>query len=292
MKDIKGYNALVTGGTSGMGWEYCQQLAAKGCNILMVSIQQEQLEKLPKELTEKYGVKAWGLYMDLSKDSAAREVWDYCQEQHIEIDILINNAGMFFFHELDPETQGKANTMLQLHAITPTRLVMLFGEAMKVLDERIAAQPDELRWRYMKITALSAYEKESPDMAAAELRQLISRDASARPAWTLDGEPAGTDIFQQGVGEYCAQFFETGSAGSYEYFREISELMSKRFPKNPVFIDNIGSYWLVAKNNDKQAVKFYKKALKIDPSDAAATRNLQIIERRQAAAKAKSKGKK
>ncbi len=131
MKDIKGYNALVTGGTSGMGWEYCQQLAAKGCNILMVSNQQEQLEKLPKELTEKYGVKSWGLYMDLAKETAAREVWDYCQEQKIEIDILINNAGMFFFHELDPETQGKAITMLQLHIMTPTRLVMLFGEAMK-----------------------------------------------------------------------------------------------------------------------------------------------------------------
>ena len=28
MTDIKGYNALVTGGTSGMGWEYCRQLAA------------------------------------------------------------------------------------------------------------------------------------------------------------------------------------------------------------------------------------------------------------------------
>ena len=64
-----------------MGWEYCQQLAAKGCNILMVSIQKEQLESMPKELEEKYGVKAWGLYMDLSKDTAAREVWDYCQEQ-------------------------------------------------------------------------------------------------------------------------------------------------------------------------------------------------------------------
>lgn len=131
MKDIRGYNALVTGGTSGMGWEYCQQLAAKGCNILMVSIQKEQLETMPKELEEKYGVKAWGLYMDLSKDSAAREVWDYCQEQKLDIDILINNAGMFFFHETDPETQGKANTMMQLHMITPTRLVMLFGEAMK-----------------------------------------------------------------------------------------------------------------------------------------------------------------
>ena len=39
-----------------MGWEYCQQLAAKGCNILMVSIQKEQLETMPKELEEKYKV--------------------------------------------------------------------------------------------------------------------------------------------------------------------------------------------------------------------------------------------
>ena len=80
-----------------------------------------------------------------------------------------------------------------------------------------------------------------------------------------------------------------GTDAGYEYFREISELMTKRFPRNPVFIDNIGSYWLVAKNNEKQAVKFYKKALKIDPQDEAATRNLKIIERRQAQAKGKKK---
>ena len=43
----------------------------------------------------------------------------------------------------------------------------LFGEAMKILDAQIAAHPDELRWQYMRITALAAYEKESPDMAAA-----------------------------------------------------------------------------------------------------------------------------
>ncbi len=131
MEKIKGYNALVTGGTSGMGWEYCRQLAAMGCNILMVSIQNELLETLPKTLSADYGVKAWGLYMDLSKESAANEIWDYCQQQNLNIDILVNNAGMFFFHELDAATQGKALTMIQLHIMTPTRLVMLFGEAMK-----------------------------------------------------------------------------------------------------------------------------------------------------------------
>lgn len=160
-----------------------------------------------------------------------------------------------------------------------------FGEAVKVLDAQIATHPTELRWRYLKITALLAYEKESPDMAAAELKALIERNASAHPAWTLDGESADDELFQQGVSEYCSSLFQLGTDAGYEFFREISERMNKLYPKNPVFIDNIGSWWQVVKGNDKQAVKYYKKALKLDPDDYAAKRNLQIIERKQAAAK-------
>ena len=132
MKNIKGYNALVTGGTSGMGLEYCRQLAAMGCNVLMVSIQKELLETLPGELEAQYGGKAWGLYIDLARREAADEVWDYCRQKELNIDILVNNAGMFFFDELNAKTRNKALTMLQLHVNTPTRLMMLFGEAMKV----------------------------------------------------------------------------------------------------------------------------------------------------------------
>lgn len=114
-----------------MGWEYCRQLAAKGCNILMVSIQKELLETLPQKLTEQYGVQSWGLYMDLAQESAADEVWHFCQERQLQIDILVNNAGMFFFHEIDAATHEKALAMMRLHIFTATRLVMLFGEAMK-----------------------------------------------------------------------------------------------------------------------------------------------------------------
>ena len=121
----------MTGGTSGMGWEYCRQLAAKGCNVLMVSVQHELLATLPQALSAEYGVRAWGLYMDLAREAAAGEVWDYCRQQGLDIDILVNNAGMFFFHELDTDTQDKALAMLQLHVDTPTRLMILFGEAMK-----------------------------------------------------------------------------------------------------------------------------------------------------------------
>ncbi|MCR5821520.1 MAG: SDR family NAD(P)-dependent oxidoreductase [Bacteroidales bacterium] len=131
MKDIRGYNALVTGGTSGMGWEYCRQLAAMGCNVLMVSNQTELLATLPGRLAAEYGVTAWGLDADLALESAADEVWEFCRQQQLEIDILVNNAGMFFFHELDSATHDRALAMLRLHVVTPTRLTMLFGEAMK-----------------------------------------------------------------------------------------------------------------------------------------------------------------
>ena len=162
-----------------------------------------------------------------------------------------------------------------------------YSEAIKVLDRQIGLRPDELRFYLLKITALNAYEKESPDMAAAELKALIERQASARPAWTLDGEPADLEVFQQAVGEFCYDFFRTGTPAGYEYFREVSERMNKLFPKNPVFLDNLGSYQLVVKENDKQAAKYYKKALKLDPDDYAATTNLQIIEKKKAAAKKK-----
>ena len=160
-----------------------------------------------------------------------------------------------------------------------------FAEAMKVLDRQIALRPDELRFHFLKVSALAAYEKESPDMAAAELKSLIERQASARPVWTLDGEPADAEVFQQGVGEYCYDFYQIATPSGYEYFREVSERMNKLFPKNPVFLDNLGSYELVVKGNDKQAAKYYKKALKLDPDDYAATSNLQIIERKKAQAK-------
>ena len=163
----------------------------------------------------------------------------------------------------------------------------LFGEAMKVVDAQIAAQPNELRWQYLKITALLAYEKESPDMTAAALKALIERNAKSHPAWTMAGEPADEELFQQGVAEYCASLFQIGNTGAYDYFREISERMNKLYPKNPVFLDNIGSWWRAAKGNDKQAAKYYQKALKLDPNDYAATQNLRLIEKKKAKGKKK-----
>lgn len=123
--------ALVTGATSGMGLEYCHQLAAKGHDLIMVSNQQEQLDTLPAQLSQKYGIRAIGRYQNLATDTAAQELYDWCSGENMQVEILINNAGMYFFHELTPDYYAKAETLFKLHTITPTRLCLLFGNDMK-----------------------------------------------------------------------------------------------------------------------------------------------------------------
>lgn len=123
--------ALVTGGSSGMGLEYARQLAAKGYDLLLVSNQQEELDKAASALSKAYQVDVIGHFQDLATETAAEDLYKYCQDQNLHIDVLINNAGMFFFEELTTENEAKALTMVRLHIFTPTRLCILFGEDMK-----------------------------------------------------------------------------------------------------------------------------------------------------------------
>lgn len=123
--------ALITGGSSGMGLEYAKQLAAKGYDLLLVSNQQEEMAKAVEELSESFGVNVIGHFQDLAMENAAEELFAFCRAENLQIDILINNAGMFFFEELSPENEAKALAMMQLHMFTPTKLCVLFGEEMK-----------------------------------------------------------------------------------------------------------------------------------------------------------------
>lgn len=114
-----------------MGKIYAERLAEARYDLLLVSNQETELQQVAEELQSRFHVTVIPHYQDLSTNTAADELFAFCQEQSIEIEILINNAGMFFFEELTPENEGKAMKMLQLHIFTPTRLCLLFGESMK-----------------------------------------------------------------------------------------------------------------------------------------------------------------
>jgi len=69
---------------------------------------------------------------DLARSEAADDLFAWCtQELGLVPDVLVNNAGMFFFKELHSEDLDRVQAMVELHVVTVTRLCLLFGEQMK-----------------------------------------------------------------------------------------------------------------------------------------------------------------
>ena len=122
--------ALITGGSSGIGLEYARQMAARGWNIIVVSNREDDNVRVANELSAQYGVVAEPLYVDLTEASAAEKIFGYTQERGIEVDVLINNAGMLLFSQLVNTPAQQLERIVALHCTTPTKLCRLFATDM------------------------------------------------------------------------------------------------------------------------------------------------------------------
>lgn len=156
----------------------------------------------------------------------------------------------------------------------------MYGQAMKVVERAIGMHPEKLDFRFLKANAYIAYEKESPDMALAYLLTLIDESLS-RKVWLYDGEPSDAAFFSEAMLEYCFTFYTIGSPAAMNAFLALSQRMNELEPKNPAFINNIGTYYLIAKEDYKTALKYYNKVLKAFPDDYTAIKNCVLLARKQ-----------
>jgi tetratricopeptide (TPR) repeat protein len=165
----------------------------------------------------------------------------------------------------------------------------LYGESLKVIDKAVSFWPDRLDFRFMKANAYIAYEKESPDMALSYLMDLADRQKAGKTSWTYDGKEADDEFFQGAMQEYCYSLYALGTPSAYDAFLKLSQKLSSLYPANTDFLDNIGSYYLIVKQDYKNAYKYYNKALKLDPKDETAMRNALTAAKRQKNAKLEKK---
>ncbi len=123
--------ALVTGASSGIGLQYATVLARDyHCDLVLVSNQEQELLAVAERLTQEYTIQATTLCMDLAQENAAETVYQFAQENNLEIDVLINNAGMLIFKPIIETEMQKIQTLLMLHMVTLTKLCKLFGDDM------------------------------------------------------------------------------------------------------------------------------------------------------------------
>lgn len=123
--------AVVTGASSGIGWHLSIELAKRGYSIVAVSNQAERLGELKIQLTSRYEVFVHLIDCDLTEPSSAQNIFDYCDQKNLNIEVLVNNAGMLVYGEVTDIEMETTREILQLHMNTPALLCRLFSEQMK-----------------------------------------------------------------------------------------------------------------------------------------------------------------
>jgi uncharacterized protein len=122
-KNIKNKNmnktVLITGASSGIGYEFAKIYANKGFNLVLVARNQAKLVELQqacKTATNRIEI----IVKDLSLVNAAKEVADFCSLKNIPINYLINNAGFGDFGFFVESKWEKQIEMLNLNIVALT----------------------------------------------------------------------------------------------------------------------------------------------------------------------------
>ena len=137
MNEISKTFAIVTGASSGIGFAFAEALLKRGYNLLIVSnvaeINEaaEKLKKATPTLPDGKVPEIIPLQMDLGQQSSARELYEYTRAHEMEVEVLVNNAGVYHDKDILDDSEAFTSLIMNLHMNTPAMLCYLYGQDMK-----------------------------------------------------------------------------------------------------------------------------------------------------------------
>ncbi|ARK09692.1 SDR family oxidoreductase [Fibrella sp. ES10-3-2-2] len=131
METQNGKTALVTGATSGIGRELANLFAKDGYNLVLVARSDDNLQQLAQSYEHQFGIKTTLIAKDLAGDDAGQQVYDEVKQQGIQVDVLVNNAGMGEYGMFATETDlQKEVDIIHINVIALVKLTKLFLKDM------------------------------------------------------------------------------------------------------------------------------------------------------------------
>lgn len=122
--------ALITGASSGIGRELATITAADGYNVVLVARREAQLVELSTELEADHNITATVVPVDLSESKAAETVTAEVSDRGIDIDLLVNNAGISQWGRFDETPLETDREMLAVNVAAVTALTKQFVRPM------------------------------------------------------------------------------------------------------------------------------------------------------------------
>jgi short-subunit dehydrogenase len=113
--------ALVTGASAGIGKEFCERLAARGYDLIVVAREGNRLEALRQDLEQRHGIAVEAFPADLTIETDVSLVAERLTRSP-QLSLLVNNAGFGTRGTLADASPAQQEAMLRLHTVAPMRL--------------------------------------------------------------------------------------------------------------------------------------------------------------------------
>lgn len=126
MKHNGWHTAVVTGGASGIGLEFCRQLVgAYGCRVAIIDrVPATAVASEPALAASPY------LQLDLASPDAVSRIARFLDGHSLTPDLLINNAGIFDFRTIEDMTPERIDLYISLHIRAVTQLSRMVAARM------------------------------------------------------------------------------------------------------------------------------------------------------------------
>lgn len=122
--------ALITGASNGIGKELAFIHAQKGGDLVLVARSQDKLNELAEQLRQQFRVNVTVIAVDLSLPNVAQHIFDKTQELGIQVDILINNAGVGGHGLFAEQSLSGVQNMINLNIQALTDLTHFYLQGM------------------------------------------------------------------------------------------------------------------------------------------------------------------
>ena len=121
---------LITGASSGIGFELAKLYANSGCNLILVARTASKLENLKNEVTRDHNVRVELVVADLAEVDAAEKLVDEINARKLTVDVLVNNAGFGQLGQFAGIAVQRQLDMIRLNVVTLMHLTRLLLPGM------------------------------------------------------------------------------------------------------------------------------------------------------------------
>jgi len=116
-------SALITGASAGIGREFARQLAMRSRTLVLIARREERLNELRDELRNHNAqLKVHVRVVDLCDKSEIKELIEWLNQNKIDIDFLINNAGLGDYGSFATSDPQRNDEILQVNIVALTLL--------------------------------------------------------------------------------------------------------------------------------------------------------------------------